>query len=32
MTGEREKDDYRARLMLYQAKRPYREVFPQPHP
>ena len=26
LTDDRQKDDYRARLMLYQTKRPYREV------
>ena len=32
LTDERQKDDYRSRLVLYQAKRPYREVSPQRAP
>ena len=29
LTDERQKDDYRSRLVLYQAKKPYRQVSPQ---
>ena len=32
LTDERQKDDYRSRLVLYQAKKPYREVSPQHAP
>ena len=32
LTDERQKDDYRSRLALYQAKKPYRQVSPQHAP
>ncbi len=32
LTDETQKDDYRSRLVLYQAKRPYRQVSPQHGP
>jgi len=32
MGDEREKDDYRSRLVLYQAKKPYREAIPTARP
>ena len=32
LTDERQKDDYRSRLVLYQAKKPYREASPEPRP
>ncbi len=32
LTDTRQQDDYRSRLVLYQAKRPYRQESPQPAP